>query len=50
MKDISSVRKVTYEIKLVGDELHVSTRRNATAPLVEQVAHRAPDAAGALPA
>src|SRR5258708_6598295 len=50
MKDINGPRPVTYEIKLVGDELHVSTRPNATSPLVEQIAHRAPDGAGALPA
>ena len=37
-------------MKLVGDELHVSTRRRADAPLVEMVAHRAPAGEGAMPA
>jgi alpha-galactosidase len=51
MKDGNTDRRVTYEGKLVGnDELRVSTRRNATSPPVEQVAHRAPAGEGALPA
>ncbi|HEY3134960.1 MAG TPA: glycoside hydrolase family 27 protein [Blastocatellia bacterium] len=50
MKDGSSVRSVKYEGKLVGDELHVSTRRNPTAQPIEMVARRAPLGEGALPA
>jgi alpha-galactosidase len=50
MRDGNADRRVTYEGKLVGDdELHVSTRRNATSPPVEQIAHRAPAGEGAMP-
>ena len=50
MMDGANERKVTYEVSLVGDELHVGTRRNATAPLTEMIAHRAPAGEGAYPA
>src|SRR5438128_8410947 len=50
MKDGASVRSVKYEGKLVGDELHISTRRNPTAQPTEMVAHRAPLGEGAFPA
>jgi len=50
MMDGHNERKVTYQIKLVGDELHVATRARAEAPLIEMVAHRAPAGEGALPA
>lgn len=43
-------RRVTYEGKLVGDELHLTTRRQADSPLIEMVAHRAPPGEGAYPA
>ncbi|HJZ69537.1 MAG TPA: glycoside hydrolase family 27 protein [Blastocatellia bacterium] len=50
MKDGTTPRSVKYEGKLVGDELHISTRRNPTAQPIEMVAHRAPVGEGALPA
>jgi alpha-galactosidase len=50
MKDGHNERRVTYQIKLVGDELHVATRRRSDNQLVEMVAHRAPAGEGALPA
>ena len=50
MKDGNSERRVQYEGKLVGEELHVATRRRADAPLTEMVARRAPAGEGALPA
>src|SRR5437763_184254 len=49
MKDGNSERRVQYEGKLVGEELHVATRRRADAPLTEMVARRAPAGEGALP-
>jgi len=49
MMDGNNERKVTYEVRLQGDELHVSTRRNATAPVTESIAHRAPAGEGAYP-
>jgi alpha-galactosidase len=42
-------RRVTYEVKLVGDELHVTTRANPNAAPVEKIARRAPAGEGALP-
>src|SRR6266542_3949401 len=50
MMDGKSERKVQYEGKLVGDELHVSTRRQPTDKPTEMVAKRAPAGEGALPA
>ena len=50
MMDGNSDRRVTYEISLVGDELHLSTRRNAKSASTELVAHRAPAGEGAYPA
>ena len=50
MMDGANERKVTYEGKLVGDELHVGTRRRPDAPITELVAHRAPAGEGAYPA
>jgi alpha-galactosidase len=48
MQDGKNTRHVTYEVKLVGDELHVIThRRNETN---EDIAHRVPDGEGAMPA
>jgi alpha-galactosidase len=49
MRDGNANRRATYEVKLVGDELHVATRRNPNAPLMEMVAHRAPAGEGAMP-
>ena len=49
MMDGRNERRVTYEVKLVGDELHVTTRANANAAPVEKVARRAPAGEGALP-
>src|SRR5437667_4736514 len=50
LADGTNERRVKYEGKLVGDELHVSTRRRPNADLVEMVAHRAPEGEGAMPA
>jgi alpha-galactosidase len=50
MKDGNNERRVNYEVKLVGDELHVTTRRRPNSELVKMVAHRAPPGEGALPA
>src|ERR1700682_3285407 len=50
MMDGHNERRVTYEIKLVGDELRVSTHRRQDNQLVETVAHRAPAGEGAMPA
>src|SRR2546426_2227628 len=50
MMDGKSERKVQYEGKLVGDELHVSTRRRPTDKPTEMIAVRAPAGEGALPA
>ena len=49
MKDGKNERHVVYEGKLVGDELHLSTRRRPDAPLTELVAHRTRAGEGALP-
>src|SRR5215475_8233190 len=49
MMDGTSERRVKYEGKLVGEELHLSTRRRADAPLIEMVAHRVPAGEGAYP-
>src|ERR1700674_2228363 len=43
-------RRVKYEGKLVGDELHLATRRRPDAELVQMVAHHAPPGEGAYPA
>ena len=50
MKDGKTERRVQYEGKLVGDELHLLTRRRPEDKPTELVAHRAPAGAGALPA
>jgi alpha-galactosidase len=50
MMDGKNERRVTYQIKLAGDELHVTTRRRNDNQLVESVAHRAPAGEGAMPA
>ena len=50
MQDGDSPRRVVYEGRLVGDELHMSTRRRPDAPLTEVVAHRVADGEGAMPA
>ena len=50
MKDGNTERRVNYDVKLVGDELHVTTRRRPNSELVEMIAHRAPPGEGALPA
>jgi alpha-galactosidase len=49
MKDGTSERRVKYEGRLVGDELHMATRRRPDADLIEMVAHRAPPGEGAYP-
>jgi alpha-galactosidase len=50
MKDGNTERRQRYEGKLVGDELHVTTRRRPDTPPIEMVAHRAPAGEGAMPA
>jgi len=50
MKDGKNVRTVKYEGKLVGDELHVSTRRRPEDKPNEMTARRVPAGEGALPA
>jgi len=50
MMDGKSERKVQYEGKLVGDELHISTRRRPQDNPTQMVAVRAPAGEGALPA
>lgn len=50
MMDGHNERQVKYEGKLVGDELHVGTRRRPEDKLSEMVAHRAPAGEGAMPA
>jgi hypothetical protein len=49
MKDGKNERHVVYEGKLVGDDLHLSTRRRPDAPLTESVAHRTRAGEGAVP-
>src|SRR5437879_7738053 len=49
MMDGKSERKVQYEGKLVGGDLHISTRRRPTDKPTEMVAVRAPAGEGALP-
>ncbi len=49
MMDGASERRVKYEGNLVGDELHVATRRRADSELTQMVARRAPQGEGALP-
>jgi alpha-galactosidase len=49
MMDGTSDRRVKYEGKLVGDELHVTTRRRPDAELIEMVAHRAAPGEGVYP-
>src|SRR6266851_2110313 len=50
MKDGKTDRKVQYEGKSAGDQLHISTRRRPTDKPTEMVAVRAPAGEGALPA
>ncbi len=50
MMDGKNERRVTYEGTLVGDELHLFTRRRPDQPLVESIARRVPDGEGAMPA
>jgi alpha-galactosidase len=49
MMDGSNERRVKYEGKLVGDDLHISTRRRPDSELIEMVAHRATPGEGAFP-
>jgi alpha-galactosidase len=49
MIDGHTERQVTYQVKLEGDELHVSTRRRQDSQLLEMVAHRAAEGEGAMP-
>src|SRR6267142_740852 len=49
MKDGKNIRSVKYEGKLVGDELHVLTRRRPEDKPPEMIARRVPAGEGALP-
>ena len=49
MMDGNSERRVKYEGQLVGEELHLATRRRPDAPVVEMTAHRVPGGEGAYP-
>ena len=49
MIDGNSERRVKYEGQLVGEELHLATRRRPDAPVVEMTAHRVPGGEGAYP-
>lgn len=50
MQDGSTARHAKYEGKLIGDELHLSTRRRPEGPLLEMVAVRTQSGEGAMPA
>src|SRR5262245_32036168 len=50
MQDGRNERRVQYEGKLVGDELHIGRRNRPDQPITEMVAKRAPAGEGALPA
>jgi alpha-galactosidase len=50
MQDGKSKRRVVYEGKLVGEELHIGTRRRQDSALNELIAHRVPAGEGAYPA
>src|SRR5687768_14210859 len=50
MKDGRNERRVQYEGKLLGDQLHLQTRRRPEDKPTELVAHRAPAGEGAMPA
>jgi len=49
MMDGHNERRVEYQVKLVGDEVHVATRRRPGSELIEMVAHPAPPGEGTLP-
>jgi alpha-galactosidase len=50
MKDGKTDRTVKYDGKLIGDELHLSTRRRPEDKPTESVAKRVPDGEGLMPA
>lgn len=50
MKDGRNERKVTYEGKLIGSELQIGRRNRPDQPITFQMAQRAPEGEGALPA
>jgi alpha-galactosidase len=50
MMDGTNERRVKYEGKLVGDQLHVATRRRSDSELLQMVAHLASPSEGAYPA
>jgi alpha-galactosidase len=49
MKDGQNDRTVKYEARLIGDELHLSTRRRPEDKPTESVARRVPAGEGAMP-
>ncbi len=50
MMDGKSERKVTYEGKLIGNELQIGRRNRPDQPITFQTAQRVPEGEGALPA
>src|SRR6266536_917656 len=50
MQDGKNERRVQYEGKLVENELHIGRRNRPDQPITEQVAQRAPNGEGAMPA
>jgi alpha-galactosidase len=49
MLDGTAERRVKYVGQLVGDELHLATRRRPEADITEMIAHRVPAGQGAYP-
>jgi alpha-galactosidase len=49
MMDGTAERRVKYEGQLVGDELHLATRRRPEAEITEMIARRVPAGQGAYP-
>src|ERR1700761_2792978 len=47
LQDGKTLRRVQYEGKLMGEELHLGTRRRPDAPMVELIAHRTQAGEGA---
>ncbi len=50
MMDGTQERKAQYQVKLIGDELHIMTSGRANRPPAESVAHRTTPGEGAMPA
>jgi hypothetical protein len=48
MMDGNTQRRATFQIKTAGDEVHVLTRRNPSAPITDVSARRVPAGEGAV--